>query len=147
MSATVTLVVDNYPSGVDNTQRLIYLRGQLIVNAGTYPTGGLALTWEGALDSANKAINIPVGPAALNAPVQVSFFSNGVVANATASLVVGGFEYTWNKATNKFQILAASGGSAGTGPINEEMTNGTTIPGNFTSDVIRFEAVFVRSYN
>ena len=141
MAFTVTPTVNNFPAGVENTQHLITLRGTLAVSAGTYVTGGAVISWLTALDAGAKKVLPFVQGAYLN-PIQVSFLSAGVAGTTT-----GGFIYTWNAATNSFQISAAATVVAGTGPVSQEMTNGTTIPTAVTGDTILFEAIFVRSYS
>lgn len=137
MSSAATLVLNNFPRGIDNTQRCTYVRGTVSLSAGTYPTGGLALSWAQIAQDAKISI--------ADGPFQVTFFSNNNVASSTASHVGGGYEYVWNETTGNFQILAASGGAAGTGPVTEEMTNGTSLPAGVTNDIIAFEAVFVKN--
>ena len=137
MSASAATVnINVYPAGIDNTQRLTYVRGTISLTAGTYPVGGIPLSW---VTEKIKAQGVYTNP------IQVTFFSE---ATATySSSAIGGFGYLWNKLKNTFQILAtADNASAGTGPISEEMTNGTSIPSNILADTIAFEAVFVRSF-
>lgn len=141
MSAIITLSLNIYPKGVDNTQRYTYVRGTLTVSASTYSAGGLGTT-SGSTINWNFDGGVKVG----TLPFQVSFFSVGNTAGGgVASHVGGGYQYVWNAATNKFQILAASGGAAGTGAVTEEMTDGTSIPAGVLNDVIQFEAIFVKN--
>lgn len=146
-NATVTITVDNYPTGVDNSQRVIFVTGTLAVSASptTYVTGGLALTWANATDSTGHSFFgdlVKVGPQGLTPAVV------WLVSAATAGTTVGGFGYVWNKASNTLQLLASAGTqTAGTGTISQEMTNGTAIPAAVSNDVIRFQAEFPRSYN
>lgn len=144
-TALCTITIDNFPAGIDNSQRVIYVSGTIAIQAGpaTYLTGGLALNWQAALDASGQLANlIAVGPGGLK-PFMV-WLSSG----ATAGTTVGGFGYVWNKASNTLQLLASSGTqTAGTGTISQEMTNTTAIPASVSNDVIRFEAIFVRSFN
>jgi len=142
-TATCTITVDNYPAGVDNSQRVIYVSGTFAVQASpaTYATGGLALNWQTMLNTQGQLVNLPLGPGGLNP------FMVWVSSAATAGTTVGGYGYVWNKASNTLQLLAASGGATGTGPVSQEMTNTTAIPASVSNDTIRFEAIFIRSYN
>jgi hypothetical protein len=136
-TSAATVVINLFPAGIDNTQRLTYVRGTISLAAGTYSKGGLALNW---ITEKIKAQGIYANP------IQVTFFSQ---ATATySSSAIGGFGYLWNKLKNTLQLLAtADNASAGTGPISEEMTDGTTIPTAIMDDTIAFEAVFVRSFS
>ena len=137
MASSVTLTLAPYPGGIDNTQRLTYARGTVSLSAGTYVAGGLPLNF----------IMEPIKTQGIYLqPIQVTFFSAGVATYSSSA--IGGFGYVWNKAINSFQILAtADNASAGTGPISEEMTNGTSIPTAILDDKILFEAVFVRKFS
>jgi hypothetical protein len=134
-TATATPTLDAYPNGIDQGERFIYARGEVAISASpaTYATGGLSLNWA-SLTGMDGGFQLPVSPTDLAAPVDVDFRSQ------TGS----GWVYRWNKANNMLQIMAASGGSAGTGAPEEEMTNGTAIPAGVSGDTIRFLAVFVR---
>lgn len=132
-TATATLTIDNFPTGIENTQHLITVRGTVAISASpdTYAAGGLALSWVNELIKSNSVH-----------PIDAKFYSVGLNGST-----VGGFLYQWNKASDTLQVLAASGGTAGTGAVGEEMTDATAIPAAISNDVIRFEAKFVRSYN
>ena len=131
-TATTTITVDNYPTGIENTQRTQRVRGVIAVQASpaTYATGGLALSFLGLKDSAGNFIENVSG-----VPVDVLLMSDGA----------GLYDYGWNKSTNKLQIFAASGGAANSAPY-AELTNGTAIPASVSGDVLRFEAVFARNF-
>lgn len=160
--ALITLTANQYPGGIENTQHLITMRGTVTVTASpaTYAAGGLgnvsgtqAINWQqvgnGGIASSGSAYENGLKVQGIyDNPIQVTFFSVGNnAASGVASLVGGGYKYVWNKANGTFQILAASGGTAGTGPVTEELTAGTAIPSAVSNDTILFEAVFVRSYS
>lgn len=148
-TSKVTITVNNFPAGVDNTQHLTYVRGVVAIGSGTYAAGGLALNWQAMLNAASQAVQVKAQGIYLT-PIQVTFFSAGTsyYQGGPSNVYAGGFPYVWNKANNTLQILANPGSQAfGTGPVTQEMTDGTTTPAAVTSDVIMFEAVFVRSYS
>lgn len=130
-TATATVTIDNYPTGIDYSQKLIYVRGTVAIQASpaTYATGGLTLSW------VNEQLKSP-----LATPVDAWFYSAGA-----AGTTVGGYGYLWNKANNKLVIMAAATVTAGTGPQQQEMTNTTAIPAAVSNDTIRFEAVFQKA--
>lgn len=135
MAAAVTLTLDAYPNGVTNDQRYIHLWGEAAFAAdpATYVTGGSALNWASLLSSPD-GVQLPISTQDIAAPVDVDFKSESA----------SGWVYGWNKSANKIQILAASGGTAGTEAPFEEMTTGTAIPAGVSGDTIRFHAVFNR---
>src|SRR5579872_212605 len=123
-NATVTLTLNQYPNGLDNGQRFIYAFGTAAISASpaTYPTGGLALNFA-ALQNIGDG-SLPVNPTDIAAPVAVEFESRSG----------SGWVYRWKQSTNTLQIMAASGGTAGTGAPEEEMTNATAIPAGVSGD-------------
>lgn len=140
--ATVTPTIFPFPGGIDNSQRVIYVYGTVAVQASpaTYATSagvGLPIVWTGLLQQVS---NLPLETQGSNVnPVAVYFTSAG-----TSGTTVGGFGYAWNKATNGFQILAASAGLAGTA-TTEEFPASTAIPASVSGDTILFEAIFIRN--
>lgn len=118
-NATTTITVDNYPIGIDNSQRTIFVIGTIAISASptTYVTGGLALTWANATDSTGHSFFgdlVKAGPQSL-IPALV-----WLTSAATAGTTVGGFGYVWNKAANTIQLLASAGTqTAGTGTISQ----------------------------
>ena len=147
MSFTITLTLNPFPAGVDNTQRLTYLRGKAVVSSGTYVSGGAVVAWKFKKSDGGGSLQPRVGPGGVQ-PIQATFFSTDSNTYAMASSqFAGGFVYLYNLASGKFQILVPSGGTPGSGPALEEMSNGTTIPLQVLNDIIAFEAIFVRSYS
>lgn len=147
--ATVTLTPNSFPAGVDNTQHLIYLRGTCKISASPdfYTAGGLALSWQGALNASQIKEFLRVQGTYIT-PIQATFFSTATSAYGSSGTYVGGFPYLWNKANNTLQIMASPVAEVqGTGPVWQEMTDATAIPAQVSSDTILFEAVFVRSYS
>lgn len=136
--ATVTITYDDFLTAQDTDQHSQSMYGTISVQASpaTYATGGLGTGVTGA-------INWVVGdfPKVFTlTPKDVVFYSAGA-----AGTTIGGFGYLWNKASNKFMIMAATTVVAGTGAQQQEMTNATAIPANVSNDVIRFTARFLRS--
>lgn len=132
--ATITITYDDVLSQQDVGQHSQWMYGTITVNAGTYATGGIGT----AVASSNIVWGVADFPKVRNqVPKDVYFYSAGL-----SGTTVGGYAYLWNKANNSFQIGAAATVTAGTGPQQEEMTNGTSVPAAITGDTIRFEARF-----
>ena len=137
--AIVTITYDDpLTGGEDSAQHSQWMYGTIAVqaSAATYATGGLGTGVSGS-------INWAVGdfPKVANLVPKDVYFYSGAVAGTT----VGGYGYAWNKAANKFQILAAVTVVTGTGAQSTELTGGTAIPANVSNDVIRFEARFLKA--
>lgn len=132
-TATATITYDNPIVFSDNDQHSCWMYGTVAIQASpaTYATGGLALAWGvGDFPKVNNQV-----------PDDVFFYS----ANPSGT-TTGGYGYMWNKATNKFVIMAATTVTAGTGAQQQEMTNTTAIPANISGDTIRFEARFSKAF-
>lgn len=116
-TATITLTVNGYPNGVDNTQRRQILDGiAALLAGGTYVTDGLPFTWK-FLEATGGSF-IPDFSTAV--PVYATFFSK------SGSL----FSYEFNYATGALLILTAGA----------QLANGTVV----TADTIGFHAEFVK---
>lgn len=140
--ATVTLTVNKFPAGVDNTQRYTYVRGTVAISASPafYVAGGLALDW-------TKVSNLLKISPDYKYPIQVTFFSVGSSYYGSSGTYAGGFPLLWNKANHTLQIMANAGTQTeGQGPVWQELSDATAIPAQLSLDTILFEAVFVRSY-
>jgi len=149
-TATATITIDAYPGGIDQSQRVMYVLGTIAISASpnTYATNGIPLLFENAVDPAGAKVLLPVAPTGAAGLGYVVPAMLWLASAATTGTTVGGYGYTWNKANNSVQILASSGTqTAGTGTVSQEMTNGTAIPAAVSGDTIRFEAVFIRSWN
>lgn len=122
-NATATITLNNFPDDKDLTFNHITVLGTCAISAspGTYPTGGLPISFAGA----------PVG---IDKPSWVEFMS---VAGGT-------FEYGWNKANGTIQIFADAGGVAQAAPL-VELTGGTAIPAAVSGDTILVKAQFRRN--
>jgi hypothetical protein len=137
--AVVTITYDDpLTGGEDSAQHSQWMYGTIAIQVGpaTYATGGLGT---GVTGSINWAVGDYPKVANL-VPKDVYFYSAGA-----AGTTIGGYGYLWNKAANKFMIMAAATVVAGTGVQQQEMTNATAIPTNVSSDVIRFEARFLKA--
>jgi hypothetical protein len=150
--ADMLLTLNPFPAGIDNTQHLIYVRGVAKPSVTLYKQGGLTLNWF-QLKTVSSGTSFTGEPIKVQGkyvlPIQVNFFSVGAgnYQNGVYTVVTGGYEYVYNLTNNTFQIFAASGGTATTGPVSVEMPNQSPIPAAVLNDVIQFEAVFVRSYS
>lgn len=136
--ATVTITYDDFLSAQDVDQHSQSMYGTIAVSASpsTYATGGLGTGVTGS-------INWVVGdfPKVFGLTPKDVFFYSAAASGTT----IGGFGYLWNKANNKFVIMAATTVVAGTGAQQQEMTTGTAIPANISGDTIRFLARFLKS--
>jgi len=100
----------------------------ITANPDTYATGGLTMSFAGVSGIPH---NEP--------PVTVYVWSESAADGFLFQYLTG----TTN-ANGKLQILAASGGTAGTGAVVTEMTNLTAIPAAISGDTkLRFEARWI----
>ena len=105
-AATATLTVNNYPNGVDNTQRHTTILGTCSLTAGgTYTTNGIPLPW-GSLESAGGGAFIGSWSTLdqLN-PVSAEFRSGGNPAGST----IPGYVYVYDTINHTLRI--SSGGA------------------------------------
>jgi hypothetical protein len=130
-NATVTLKVFPFPQGIDNTQRRVKASGQAAISANpnTYPTGGLPMVWTSMVDQLSGAA------------VQLNTNQTIPIMVYLTSVGGSGYEYNWNKSTNKLQIFTGAAAQAAL----TELTGGTVIPAAISSDVIEFDAEFARA--
>ena len=139
--ATATITVNSYTKGgIDNAQHLQYLRGTIAISTGgTYPPGGFPLNWGGIeglkaipLGSATQAV---AGVQTLPFPVDVTVHS---AANPPS-----GYIYAWDNVLGNLHIFESSNGASNnSGPLLEV---GGAVDNHIVTDVILFEAVFVRN--
>jgi hypothetical protein len=123
----VVLKTYPFPTGIDNTQRRIKVSGPAAVT-GTYAAGGIATTWTFTDSVTGEAVLLNTNA---SAPIMAYF----------TSVSGSGFDYAWNKATNKLQIFTT--GTATQSP-KAELSAGT-VPTGVSSDVIEFDADFARA--
>jgi len=133
--ATATLTVLPFPSGIENSQRRVHVLGNVAVTVSpaTYAAGGIGapttLNWTGMLESStNQAVLLNTNK---TTPLMAYFTSAGG----------SGYVYSWNQANNKLQIFT---GATAQSPLTE-LTNAAAIPAAVSSDVIVFEAEFLRA--
>lgn len=128
-TATVKFTGNNVIPLGDVTQDIVKFYGSITFSAAadTYATGGLL-----ALAGFDFKT---LGPYADRQPVMF----------VGQSLKGSGYQYVWNRTTNKLAIFSSAAGSGTTGPV--EITNGTALnaatPNIFTDDVV-FELVVPR---
>lgn len=120
-AAVVTATKDAFPLGSDSTQRRIIQWGKFsfTVSPATYTTGGFVPVYP------VEAVSTP------QSPVMVYVETVGG----------SGYSYLWNKATGKIQIFT---GAAAQSP-GTELTSGAAIPAAVSSDVIQYEAHFLKN--
>lgn len=123
--ATVTITPNNFPDGKDMTFNHYHLYGTVVVNPGTYPSGGIPISWN---------IDGSFAPGTVS---WVEFMSVGSPP--------GVYDYVWGKVGNVFRILQQSvSASTGTAPFSE-FPSGVQIPTPILTDTIQFHAIFRRS--
>ena len=138
--AAATINIYPYPRGTDNTQRMHYVRGTFsIATGGTYPPGGFPLNWNNLeqikaipLNSSNTAPST----ATTILPIQVQVASSQNPPSGYIYLVDGVLGNL-----HIFETDNGAGGSSASGPLLEI---GGAIDNKIVTDVIQFEAVFVR---
>ena len=146
--ATVTITPFAYPSGYDNTQRTIIVRGTFTISQGHYPSDqikgtGFPLDWtklEGL-----KAVGVPQStPNATNTafPFDVDVKSVGNVLTAGGK-GPSGWIYLWDNVVGNLHIFESNNGVSGnSGPLIE--LGAVALPASIFQDTVVFEAKFVR---
>lgn len=122
-TATVTVTVNSFPLGVDQTGRFGHLYGSgigggaiTIATGGTYVTNGLPVTW-----------NVPENIYSGNS-------GNPFYADLAGT---AGFLYIYDSSRNTIRIYQ----SAGSGAPFAELGNGASV----TADTLAYHAVFQRA--
>jgi hypothetical protein len=135
--ATATIVVNAYPSGIDNTARFEIVRGKITISTGgTYPPGGFPLNWSGIE-------GLKVIPAASLTPSSTGTILPVDMDINSAANPPSGYIYTWDNVNGNLHILESNNGVSGnSGPLVEL---GGAIPNTIVTDVIQFRASFVRN--
>jgi hypothetical protein len=128
--ATAVLTVDNFPFGIDNTQRRVKVYGTVAIGttSETYLTTGLPLSWQTLVDKSGQ--NVLINTQQLT-PVRVSFEDYSGT----------GYVFQWNKAHDSIQIFLT--GTAANDPLNEFGEN--DIPSAIATATIVFTAEFIRA--
>lgn len=117
-TSAVTVTVNPFPTGYDNTINTITIRGKLTIAAGDYPATGIPVAFN--IKDAS-AVGNPICPVKLESPSS-------------------GFVYRWDMVNTSIRIWLT--GTAANDPLNEVST---TTPSGVVSDTIYFSAVFSRS--
>jgi hypothetical protein len=122
-TATVTVTVNAFPAGVDQTGRFGHLYGSAIGGGGiaigtggTYVTDGLPVTWD-------VPENIYSGNS--GNPIYVDMWG------------LAGFQYVYDSTNNTIRIFQSAGSAA----AFAEIANGASV----TEDALSFHAVFQRA--
>lgn len=122
-AAVPTVTIDS----VDNTQKLIHVYGTVALAAGDYAAGGIVISFQTDQIKASDA------------PIDVKFESQPLVASKTTST----FLYGWLKGTTlalgQLQIFTGAAAQSALA----ELADGA-LPAAVVADRIRFHAVFVR---
>ena len=99
--ATCTINVYPYPKGVDNTQRMQYIRGTFSISTGgTYPPGGFPLSWS----SLEQIKAIPLNPSN-SAPATTGSIQPFQVQVASAANPPSGYIYQVDSVLGNLHIL------------------------------------------
>jgi hypothetical protein len=135
--ATAAISVYPYPKGVDQTQRMEYIRGTFVISTGgTYPPGGFPLNWS----NIEQIKAIPFGsttPTSTGGPTPFQ------VQVASAANPPSGYIYLVDGVAGNLHIFEASNSASGnSGPLLEV---GGAIDNRIVTDVIQFEAIFFRN--
>jgi hypothetical protein len=155
-TSTVTLTVNPYPRGIDNTQRTQIFRGTVAFSPGVYPSGGYAVSWA-ALQQTGSGIGVMSIPAGSSTPTSTSTpfpidvdinshaYNTTTSASGASSFGPSGFIYVWDNVNGNIHIFRTNTGSASgvSGPLFEWVP-GTDVSSQVVNDVITFTAVFAR---
>lgn len=146
--ATATVTIFPYPKGFDNTQRNVIVRGTIAVSTGSYPGGGLPLSWGSLTNTSGQGIEaIPPNsstPTSTGSIFPIDVDVKSVSYNTTAGGPgPSGFVYVWDSVNGNLHVFISNNGvSAVSGPLVEL---GGNIPGAVQNDTIQFTAVFSRN--
>ena len=124
---TLTITLNPFPNGKDNTQRRTIYNGTASFGASplTYATGGIAVSWASLFNAAGELLTN-----ANATPIEADFWS------ASSS----GYWYVYNQSTGKLQILV--GGATASQPAAELAAG--AVPAGVSGDTIFFHAEFVK---
>jgi len=136
--ATATITVFPYPKGVDNTQRMLYIRGTIAISTGgTYPPGGFPLNWSGL----EQLKVIPLGAQTPSSTGLLQPFQMQILSAANPP---SGYIYITDGVLGNLHIFETDNGAAGSNASGPLLEIGGGISNSIVTDVIQFEAVFVR---
>ena len=142
-SATITLFP--YPKGIDNTQRMQILRGTISLVAGTYPAGGIPLSWASLSNVDGESPTVLINTSSGPFPVEVDVFSSAYNADGKGFGNIGpsGYIYVWDSVNGNLHIFETWSGNTGfSGPLLELAG---PVPSVVLNDVIQFTAIFTRT--
>jgi hypothetical protein len=138
--ASLTTTIYAYPKGVTNDQRTITVRGTFSISTGgTYPPGGFPLIWnQHELKAIPPGALTPsvAGTASSLFPVDVNVKS---VQNPPS-----GYVYLWDNVLGNLHIFETDNGAAGSNASGPLLEIGGAIDNHIVTDIIQFEAIFVR---
>lgn len=144
-NVTATITYYGYPRGNDNSQRMQTRWGTIALSPtnGTYPAGGIALTW-----NASGTMTIPfpaTAPSSTGTIMPVDVDVKSVSATDGPGGVgsgPSGYIYLWNNVNGNLHIFQSLNGASGaSGPLVEI---GGNVPWGVFTDTIQFKAVFAR---
>lgn len=125
-ASTVAVVPNNFPDKQDLTFNHFHLYGTITISPGTYPAGGIPITWSGIADGFNAS--------------SVSWAEFQSVGSPP-----GAYDYMWDKQSSTVRILTSpSTANTGTSPFSEYAT-GNQIVAPILNDLIQFHAIFRRA--
>lgn len=124
-NATITVNPNNFSDKRDLTFNHVHIYGTITINYGTYPAGGIPISFSG-IDDLN--------------PFTISWCEFQSVGSPP-----GLFDYMWDKQSSTVRILTSPvSANTGTSPFAEYAT-GLPIAGPILTDLIQFHAIFRRA--
>jgi hypothetical protein len=126
MAATVlTLNPSNFPDKRDMTFNHVHIYGAISFSPGTYPAGGVPISWAGIDD--------------------INAFTISWAEFQSVGSPPGLYDYMWDKQSSTVRILTSPiSSNTGTSPFSEFIA-GVAMPGPILSDLIQFHAIFRRA--
>ena len=124
-NTAITVTQNNFPDKRDLTFNHVHVYGTISFSVGTYPAGGVPISWAGIDD--------------LNA------FSISWAEFQSVGSPPGVYEYVWDKQSSTVRILTSpTSSNTGTSPFSEYAT-GLPIAGPILTDLIQFHGIFRRA--
>lgn len=128
--SALTVTINSFPNGIDNTQRMQRVFGHFAIGSGNYPTDGLAISWEGQ-EPIKATATSSGGPKPAYPPI---------VFEDSPSASISGYLYQVGSDGNLHVLVSNSVA----GDPNVELTAGDATPAAVVAASIAFVADFYR---
>lgn len=132
-NSAVTVSINAYPGGIDNTQHFQQVFGHLKISAGNYPANGMAISW--------ASESIKSNPASATSAAAPAFAP--LVYEDSNSANFSGYDY-WVDAVGNLHVGSGSNNNAALNPVLEIPSGSNATPTPVVNASIAFIAWFRR---